>query len=392
MRLDLFLLGFAEYAVPEESAAEVFEAMRRVGAYPKAVRRCEKKGEIRFFGTLRAMRTFSVESPACRELRRGGLPVLFAELWRRPGLLLGCLLALALTVGARLVLWDIEIEGNERIGDDELLGELAAVGLSRGCYLPRLDGEEMALALRRGDGRIAYAAVNLRGTVARVQIREAVVPPIPVTAPADLVAATDGVVVLPLAFEGEVLVREGDVVRAGQILVSGTIQGGEGSLRLTRAAGQVLARTVHTYEVNAPLAYSEKVYTGRRFYDVDLIFFGFRGKVFKNSRNLPITCDIIQNINMLTLPGGRALPFGVAVTAFLPFDRHEAARAVTEARALAMTELEARIAKDGAVRTVLSRTVETVSDGAGVRLLCTLVCEENIAVVRELEEIPNELG
>jgi hypothetical protein len=78
MRLDLFLLGFAEYAVPEESAAEVFEAMRRVGAYPKAVRRCEKKGEIRFFGTLRAMRNFSVESPACRELRRGGLPVLFA--------------------------------------------------------------------------------------------------------------------------------------------------------------------------------------------------------------------------------------------------------------------------------------------------------------------------
>ena len=392
MRIDLFLLGFAEYAVSQEAAGEAFEALQGASVAAKGVKRYEKNGEIHFFCSLRAARRLPVETPFWKEVRRGGLPILARDMRRRPGLVLGCLLALLLMVGARLVLWDIEIEGNEQIPCEELRLELAAVGLAEGRYLPNLDGEAIALALRQGDGRIAYASVNLRGTVARVQIREAVVPPETVTAPADLVAAVDGVVVLPLVFEGENLVREGDVVRVGQVLAAGVIPGNEGVMRITRAAGQVWARTVRTYEVEMPFFYEEKVYSGRRTYDVELIFFGFRGKVFKNTGNLYINCDIIQDIKMLTLPSGRTLPIGLAVTTHESFDRCEATRTAAEARRLALLELEGQIATESDGRKVISRTVETVVDDVGVRLVCTLVCEEDIAVVREFAEIPKELG
>ena len=115
-------------------------------------------------------------------------------------------------------------------------------------------------------------------------------------------------------------------------------------------------------------------------------------KVFKNSGNYTEGCDIIQNIKWLTLPNGRELPVGLAVTAFRAYEEVAATRTATEALALAQGELESRIAEDSTGRRMLSRTVETLADGDGITLLCTLVCEEDIAVVREIEAIPNEVG
>ncbi len=388
MRLDLFLVGFAEYAVSGDLAAEAFERLHEKGISQKGTKRYEKTGEIHFFCTLRESKKLQGDEALLTPVRRGGLPLLCRELWHRPGLLCGLMLAVALLVGARLFLWEIEVEGNEQIAADELLSELSAAGLSRGTFLPKLDEEGVALALRQGDGRIAYATVNLRGTVARVQIREAITPTKPAVLPAELVAARDGVVVLPLVFEGEVLVREGDVVRAGQVLAGGVIESEKHGTRMTRAAGQVWARTVHTYRVEVPFSYEETVLTGKRGYDVDLLFFGFRLKVFKNSGNLPKECDIIQNIKWCTLPNGRTLPIGVAITTSAAYRVQGATRTATEARELAMAELTASLAADSAGRTVLSRTVETVVGENGVKLICTLVCEEDIALTRELDVIP----
>jgi similar to stage IV sporulation protein len=161
-------------------------------------------------------------------------------------------------VFSQLFLFDVRVEGNEQIGEDELHALLDEVGLSRGAFLPGIEEGEVAIALRQRDGRIAYAAVNLRGNVARVQIRERVTPPQRVTAPANLVAKCDGVVTMPIVFAGEVLVREGEIVRAGQLLVSGILDSEKHGYRVTRAAGEVLARTTHTYTVRVPFSYLER--------------------------------------------------------------------------------------------------------------------------------------
>lgn len=387
MRFDLFCFGFVQYRLAQADAADVFEALHRAHISPKGIKRYEKTNEIRFFCTLWAVGRMRELQLPVTELRRGGVPVLANGLVHRPGLLCGILLAILLTIGARLFVWDVRVEGNEKIDTEELLSELSAVGLSRGTLVPSVDGERIALSLRQGDGRISYATVNLRGTVARVQIREAVVHESAEISPADLVAKSDGVIVLPLVFEGELLVQEGDVVRTGQLLASGVIESEKHGKRVTRAVGQILARTVHTYTVEVPFTYEEKVPTGKKGYDVDLLFFGFRGKVFKNSGNLTQECDIIQNIKWCTLPDGRELPFGIAVTESAAYEVKTVTRTAAKAREIAMSELTAQLAADSAGRTVLSRTVETVMSEDGVRLICTLCCEENIAVVREMEGI-----
>ena len=313
------------------------------------------------------------------------MPVLASALFRRPGLLTGLLFSLVLLIASGLFLWDVRVEGNEQITTEELLEELSASGLCKGSFLPSVNEDDVVVALRQGDRRIAYATVNRKGTVAYVQIREAALPPPTAKAPANLVAKCDGVVTMPLVFAGECLVREGDVVRAGQLLAGGLIDSEKHGYRITRAAGQILARTTHTYTVQVPFAYEEKRYTGERGLEIDVFFFGIERKVFKSTGNLTEQCDIIKNIKWLTLPGGRQLPFGIAVTQAAAYEQQGASRTAVQARELALAELAHQMAVDSTGRTLLERTVEIRADTTGITLICTAICEEDIAVTVEFE-------
>ncbi len=392
MRVDLFALGFVAYRVPCEAGAAVFELLRAGEFSPKGVKRCKKTGEICFLLLYREARRFDAAAaasniPFATRVPRG-LPRLFASLRARPGMIAGIVLATLLLVLAPLFAWEVEIVGNERISTEELAGELCAAGLYRGVFLPRLDAEGVATALRQGDARVAYATVNVSGTVVRVQIREGEPEPDNTPRlPANLVAARDGVVTMPLVYEGECLVREGDVVRAGQILASGVRDTQNHGYRVTRAAGQVLARTTYTYTVRVPFSDTEKAYTGQEKYEVTLFFFNRARKVFKNTGNTDTECDIIEKIQWFTLPSGKRLPFGIAVVTHRAFTRVGVTHTALAAREIAAARLAEALAADSAGRTLLSRTVETHVDSEAITLVCTVVCEEDIALVSEFELI-----
>jgi similar to stage IV sporulation protein len=390
MRLDLLLLGFVDFEASSEDATSLFEDLRSEGISPKRVKRCEKSEKICFTCTLFSASRLLKKRPMLFEVRRGGAPVLLSKLCRRPGLLCGLLLALVLLFASRLFVWDVEVEGNETIETDELVSELAAAGLFRGSFLPRLDREAVAIDLRRGDDRIAFATVNLRGTVAYVQVREsAEFPQSTAPSPANLVAKCDGIITLPLIFEGECLVSEGEVVRVGQILASGVIDSEKHGYRVTRAAGQVMARTVRTYTVTVPFAYEEKVYTGKVGREISLLFFTKQGKLFKNSGNVGGKYDIITNINWWTLSNGRQLPIGFLVRDVAEYELRPAMRDGVEARELAYAELERQLIRDSVGRSMLERTVELSANADGITLICTVVCEEDIAETAEIKVTVN---
>ena len=392
MRADLFVRGAVLHRVAACDAERLFVLLQQGQISPKALKREKRTGHIRFFLLPKDAARFASLASECglsfsREPR--GLPALWSSFWHAPGLVAGVMLSLLLLVGARAVLWDVRVSGNEQIGTAELKSILAECGLAEGAFLPGLDGDEIALALRRADGRVAYAAVNLRGTVAHVQIRESEpAPEKEAKSPANLVAKYDGVITMPLVFEGECVVAPGDVVRAGQILASGLSDTQNHGYLVTRAAGQVLARTVHTYEVRVPFSFEEKVYTGRRWYEACLFFFGRAQKVFKSTGKNIDSCDIIEKIRYFAMPGGEHLPFGYGLITAAEYELVTRTRTATEARELAQKELELLLSADGTGRTLLEKRIEYRVDGDGITLLCTVVCEEDIASVSEFGHNP----
>ncbi len=388
MRVDLFLFGYSSYRVPLEWGTAVFDLFHRCEISPKGVRRYQKEGEIRFFLTARQAARFAQlaaeEHIPVSPTQKGGVPLLFRRFLSQPGLVIGVLLAIAMLVGARLFLWEVQISGNETLSREELEHSLSLAGLSRGDFLPALDTDAVELALRRGDGRISYVGINVVGTVAFVQVREGEKggEELPLT-PANLVAKCEGVVTMPLVFEGECLVAAGDLVREGQLLASGVIDTQNHGYRVTRAAGQVMARTVHTYEVYVPFSQQQKSATGRKWYDISLFFFDCARKVFKTTGKNMGEYDIIEEIEWLTLPDGKRLPFGIAKKTAVEYTMHPVSITALQARERAVAELERQLLCDAEGRTLLHRTIEVRADAEGITLICVAVCEEDIATVSE---------
>jgi len=387
MRIDLFLRGGVVHRVRACDGEALFLLLERSKISPKLLRRDEKTGDILFFLLPRETECFACAAEVEKlafSVQKRGLPALLRRFLHTPGLVVGVILSLLLLFGARVVLWDVRVTGNEQIDAAELEALLAQSGLCEGAFLPALDADEITLSLRRADERVAYAALNFKGTVAHVQIREADIAPAPsVKKPANLVAKYDGVVTMPLVFEGECLVSPGDVVRAGQILASGLSDTQNHGYLITRAAGQVLARTVHTYEVRVPFSYEEKRYTGRTRHELSLFFFGRAQKVFKNTGKSIDKCDIIEKTKRFTLPTGEELPFGYALLTAAEYCTVACSRTGAQARALAKEQLSVLLAADGAGRTLLEKQLEYRVDSEGITLLCTVVCEEDIASVSE---------
>lgn len=382
-----FLCGGYRYCVPERQAAFLTDLCRARGILLFAPGR-DGNGNFLFscraFAAGKMLAACRAAGISPREVARRGLPVLVLAILRRPGLVAGAVAALLLLCLSPLFLWDIEVTGNELLSCAEIEQELALAGLSRGAFLPRVDADRVAGDLRLADARLAYVKVNLRGTVASVQVREAKIsPPETVPSPAHLVAAKDGVITLPLVFEGQCLVREGEIVRAGQLLASGLIPSENNGTRVTRAAGQVLARTEREITVFVPYEYEVRTPVPREGRELTLLFFGKRQKLLKTTGNVTDNCDIIINNNRWILPGGRALPFGVSGTRTVFYTLTAARRAPGEALELAEKELSAALAELATGATVLSRTTGISVSEAGVTLLCTVTLEENIAVLSE---------
>ncbi len=383
----LWLLGYCEMLVEASCVTAFFELCRAEGFTPKDMKRDEKTGDLTCrmtrYCAARVLPLARARHISLTVLHRGGLPALFLRFVRRPALVLGTLAALLVLIMGNLVLWDIEITGNEKLEKSEIEAALAEAGLRRGMLLPRLDEDQISLAVRQGDTRISYVSVNVTGTVASVQIREAEqVPPPPSSMPANLVAKRDGVVLMPLIFEGECLVSAGDAVRAGQILASGVLDTENNGIRFTRAAGQVMARTEEVFTVEVPFEYMEKAYTGRVFREVDFLFFSCRGKLFKTTGKMTGSCDIIESEGWLNA-GARTLPVGLALAEYREYTLVTARRSATEALSLAQDTLAARLLENSTSRTLLEKTVETVVSETGVVLICTAVFEEDIATVSE---------
>ncbi len=394
MRFDLLLLGGVRYRLKGEEATKGLELLRKEGFSPKVAKRVKKTGDIRFYLSKNAARRLDALLPQQSidivKEREGGVPWLWQGLCKRPGLIVGMLIAILVFAGARLLLWDVRISGAEQIPEEELLAELGEVGLHPGALLLSLDRDEISLSLRREDARLSFVGINLKGTVAYVQVQESVRedkregPRLP----ANLVAARDGVITLPLIFEGECLVAPGDVVRVGDILAGGLIDTQNHGYRVTRAAGQVMAKTTHEFYVSVPFSYVEKQPIGERLCGFSMLFFNFEQKLFKSTGNPIDKCDIIREIIWLTTPSGKRLPFGYSKTVAAAYIEEGCRRDARSARQMAQSLLERQIATECAGCTLLQKSTEVVLTGDGIELFCRVICEEDIAATSEFTVQP----
>lgn len=158
-----------------------------------------------------------------RILARRGLPFLFRRLRRRHALWAGASASLALLYAVSSFVWFVHVNGAGEVDPQVVLEAAARHGLRAGTRRAEVDRDAVATGILLEVPRLSWAAVELRGTLAVIEVVEkAVAPPhLDERVPADLVAAEDGVLEVFIPLAGQALVRKGQAVTRGQLLVRG---------------------------------------------------------------------------------------------------------------------------------------------------------------------------
>jgi len=287
-------------------------------------------------------------------IQKNGLPFLLHR-YRKRKLLMGgvAFFVLGLFILSSFV-WRIEIVGNETIAHDTVMAFLEEQGLYIGAPKFRLSDRSLQQSLRNNFVEISWADVHTRGTRTIVRLAEAL-PPQEVLnrqTPAHVVATAEGLITNVITWSGAPMVKQGDVVREGEMLISGILElepdmpGTQ--LVYVHAYAEVWARRYHPIEFAVPLTYSEKVFTGQTATTRTLQLF-FPGNI---SINLPGGGNTFASYDRITthhqpgVSGNYPLPLVWTVTHYSEFAWEPRTRTVDEAKDLAERMITGRIIRE----------------------------------------------
>lgn len=208
-------------------------------------------------------------------LQSRGLPPLLGRYRLRYGLLCGALLA-AVTVWIMSgFVWSVQVTGNSAIPEEEITAFLEENGLFSGALSSRQDIGQIKNKMLLSFPNLAHVSLNIRGSLATVEITERVMPPaVASTEACNVVASQDGQIVLAEAYEGVPYVKVGDSVKKGQLLVGGIFDSKVVGYRTVHASAKILARTRRSLSVQGDYAYTQVTPTGREKQRYSLILFG----------------------------------------------------------------------------------------------------------------------
>ncbi|MBP7893173.1 MAG: sporulation protein YqfD [Firmicutes bacterium] len=192
---------------------------------------------------------------------RVGAAFIMARLLRRRLLVLGAVLFLAVLYGSSSVLWTIEVVGAESPEREQVLQVLQAMGVRRWAFRHKVDCDAIRREITRSLLQLAWVGVELRGTMLTVRVVPKVAPEIP-EGPIDIAASADAVIARLILLAGDAVVREGDTVVRGQIMVIGRPGPGAGDGPI-HARALVQGRVWRAGQARIPLTIDQKIRTGR---------------------------------------------------------------------------------------------------------------------------------
>lgn len=249
----------------------------------------EEDGAVSFWTTAE---DFKRMKPAAKKAgvrlflkKKYGLPFFLYRNRKRKLLAAGFLAFFSILYGMTFFIWDISFEGNLRFTDEMLLHYMETLPVACGMRKAEISCEALEGAIRNQFTEITWVSAEIKGTrlIVRVKENEALLSPITADdTPCDLAASRDGIIIKCVVRSGFGQVKAGDEVKAGDLLVDGTIPIYDDSETLVNshevhADAEIYAQTVHTVGKRLPLTYTVKSRTGRVRYG---LFFKVFGRTF----------------------------------------------------------------------------------------------------------------
>ena len=198
-------------------------------------------------------------------LKRYGLSFIIHRYRKRSGILAGAVLFFGILYFFSLFIWNVNVIGNTKVSSSIIMKNLSALGLQEGALRSKINAEETRQKLLLMMPELSWAAINVDGSSLCVDVRETVKPPesIKSDVPCNIKAAIDGRILDMKITAGIAMLKVGEAVVKGDLLVSGMIEHKNGMTILKHASARVLAETHREITVFIPFKQIVERRTGR---------------------------------------------------------------------------------------------------------------------------------
>ncbi len=315
-------------------------------------------------------------------LVKKGLPFWSKRLCKRPVLLGGFIGLFALLVLLGQFLWVLEITAAPGVPMGKLRQILRESGIYEGAYLGNIETEVARRAIQTQIPEAGVITITYIDNAMRVEVEASTPTPerLDRTAPTGLVATRPGVISDATITGGDLLVKPGDAVETGTLLVSSAVPNTTewGVPHRTHGMGRVMAYTNRTADFICPLNWIKQTPTQKVRTQYALILGNHRINLYLGSGIAMGSCDKIIEKTRLSIGSRLMLPISLVRQTYREQDATLItgdAQAVGEAVAVRFLEnLEQTI--DGKI---LESSWQVEEQDGAVRVHITASCEEQIA-------------
>ena len=236
-------------------------------------------------------------------IKRYGLVCDLRKLLHRPFLLLSVLGAFCLTFLLESLIWNIQIHTDSDTIELQIRHVLQDYGVDIWTKSKTMEPQSLRYHLLNEIPELSWVAVNRKGgklTVLAIETESEEQKDRSTFC--HLIAARDGVITESIVLEGMDLVKVGDSVKQGQVLISGIEDYGL-YMKAVRAEGEIYGQTWYQGTLVTPSTTGVKQYTGRSRQEIRILFGRKSINLSGSSSNLGVTCDKIIDTKQFSLPG-----------------------------------------------------------------------------------------
>lgn len=245
-------------------------------------------------------------------IKKKGMPFVLNRYRRRKAFVLSLIIILLLLYISSNYIWNIQIQIEDNAKIDNIVEDINSAGLQIGMKKNKINSENIKnkIMLKRND--ISWIGINLKGTNAIVKIVKSKEAPeiIDEKEYSNIVAKKSGTITKIIAQNGTAIVKQGDEVQEGQVLIQGTMEGKYTGTRYVHSLGEVEAIVKYTKSEKIYYKKEENVRTGNKEEKYKIKINKIQINFYKTISNFKIY-DTIEENKKLRLLSNYYLPISI---------------------------------------------------------------------------------
>lgn len=278
--------------------------------------------------------------------QKKGLPFIMKK-YKKRKIFFGALVLLFITIVILSnFIWNIEVQGNERISDQEILMQLEKDGLHIGKWKNNISTKQIIQKVRLERNDIAWIGIELKGTNAIIKVVETQEKPeiLKEDEYCNIISKKDAYIVKVKAQNGTPMVKEGEVIREGTVLIAGWLEGKYTGTNYVHAEGSVEAKVWYTHTEKVPYEQQQTIRTGREENKYTICINDFKINLYKKLSNFE-NYDTINEEKKLKLSSNFYLPITLIHTKNCEIENKPITYTYEEAKQIGIKKAEEELLK-----------------------------------------------